>query len=845
MKNGRYIYALLLSGVLLLAGSCTRDHADGEQGGTLKLSVAVSRDLSRAVGDDCTVNICNENGGIVRQWHAVAEIPDKVWLASGDYCVEAMAGVKADATFDGPYYYGKQDFTISPTTDARADVVATIANSMVKITFTSGVDQYLENYKATLSSSKASLDFDNATGEAYGYFLLPEGENKLAWSFTGTKKEGGSLSKSGEITVQPGKLYSMSFSYTSAGSGQLVFGIEISDAETAVNNDVSIYGKPVIDGAGFDLSEVQQFADNDFSVSVRTAAELKTLTVSGETLGDASGGNLLTAEGKAALEAKGVSISGATEKSAQVVFSKTIFEALNAGRYSFKIEAVSQRNDQRPASDATLSVNIGAQPATIALDGKDIGQVQSCTLGDSFTLLVSGTSDLSTVTLSNAALFGAAPLEVLGKTATELAGYGVSVSKTNARNLRITVEATALAKLPAGENAIDIAVTDAVPTTANATLRLNVVSAAGGVTVTDLANAPAAIINSNVWATHATLRAVVSPLPGAVYTFYYAPEALANRSGSWSEAATVLSGTALSAEVTGLTPATVYVYRVGIAVGGQTQYSDTYTFTTDSTGELPDRGFETWTASSDGKYSTPYTDTPWWDSGNAGSTLLGGSSVICYPDESSAPAGSTGSTSACLHSRFVGFGSMGAFAAGNLFSGSFGGRDGMGGYIHLGRPFTARPESLSGWWKYTRQTINQVKNQPDGVTITKGSTPDAGTVYVVLGDWGNDSEWMAANTTSGGEKEKGTPTSPIVVNTTQKIYFDFKNDSHVLGWGQVIADQTIADWTPFKAEITYSESGKTRKPTHIVIVCSASIYGDYLTGGENSMLWLDDLELNY
>lgn len=843
MKNGRYIYALL-SGIALLAGSCTRDRADEEQGGTLRLSVAVSRDLSRAVGDDCTVNICNENGGIVRQWHAVAEIPDKVWLASGDYCVEAMAGVEADATFDGPYYYGKQDFSITPTTDARADVVATIANSMVKITFTSGVEEYLENYKATLSSSKASLDFDAATGEAYGYFLLPEGENKLAWNFTGAKKEGGSLSKSGEITVQPGKLYSMSFSYTSAGSGQLVFGIEISDAETAVNNDVNIYGKPVIDGAGFDLSEVQQFADNDFSVSVRTAAELKTLTVSGETLGDASGGDLLTAEGKAALEAQGVSISGATEKSAQIIFSKTIFEALNAGQYTFKIEAVSQRNDQQPASEATLSVNIGALPATIALDGKDIGQVQSCTLGDSFTLSVSGTSDLSAVTLSNATLFGATPLEVLGKTASELAGYGVSVSKTNARNLRVTIEASALANLPAGEHVIDIAATDAVPTTANASLRLNVVSAAGGVSVTDLANAAAAIINSNVWATHATLQAVVSPLSGATYTFYYAPEALTNPNASWSEAATVLSGTALSAEVTGLTPATTYVYRVGIAVGGQTQYSDTYSFTTDSTGELPDKGFETWTASSNGKYSTPYTDTPWWDSGNAGSTLLSSSSVICYPDDS-VPAGSTGSTSACLESRFVGISLAGAFAAGNLFCGSFGGRDGMGGYIHLGRPFTARPESLSGWWKYTRQIINQVKNRPDGVTITSGTTPDAGTVYVVLGDWGDDSDWMAEHTTSDGGSEQGTPTSPIVVNTTQGIYFDFKTDSHVLGWGQIIADQTIADWTPFEVEITYSENGKTRKPTHIVIVCSASIYGDYLTGGEGSTLWLDDLELNY
>ena len=36
-----------------------------------------------------------------------------------------------------------------------------------------------------------------------------------------------------------------------------------------------------------------------------------------------------------------------------------------------------------------------------------------------------------------------------------------------------------------------------------------------------------------------------------------------------------------------------------------------------------------------------------------------------------------------------------------------------------------------------------------------------------------------------------------------------------------------------------------RKPKYLVIVATASKYGDYFTGGEGSTLYLDEMELTY
>ncbi|MCQ2116294.1 MAG: PCMD domain-containing protein [Bacteroidales bacterium] len=46
-------------------------------------------------------------------------------------------------------------------------------------------------------------------------------------------------------------------------------------------------------------------------------------------------------------------------------------------------------------------------------------------------------------------------------------------------------------------------------------------------------------------------------------------------------------------------------------------------------------------------------------------------------------------------------------------------------------------------------------------------------------------------------------------------------------------------------EIPIEYRSLTRKPTHIIVICAASIRGDYLTGSSRTTLWVDDFDLIY
>ena len=49
-----------------------------------------------------------------------------------------------------------------------------------------------------------------------------------------------------------------------------------------------------------------------------------------------------------------------------------------------------------------------------------------------------------------------------------------------------------------------------------------------------------------------------------------------------------------------------------------------------------------------------------------------------------------------LESKFIGLGSIGKFAAGNLFIGEYIRTEGTNGVLDFGKPFTARPTKLKG-----------------------------------------------------------------------------------------------------------------------------------------------------
>ena len=95
-------------------------------------------------------------------------------------------------------------------------------------------------------------------------------------------------------------------------------------------------------------------------------------------------------------------------------------------------------------------------------------------------------------------------------------------------------------------------------------------------------------------------------------------------------------------------------------------------------------------------------------------------------------------------------------------------------------------------------------------------------VYVALVDW----------------------TAPLEIRTNPKNrnLFD-RHADYVIAYGSVETGKTIEDWTEFSIELDYRDT--YRVPSYILIVSSASKYGDYFTGGAGSRLMIDDFSLEW
>ena len=284
-----------------------------------------------------------------------------------------------------------------------------------------------------------------------------------------------------------------------------------------------------------------------------------------------------------------------------------------------------------------------------------------------------------------------------------------------------------------------------------------------------------------------------------------------------------VSGGSFRAAIDGLEPQTGYMCR---AFSG-TDTTAVSSFTTEEELQLPNGGFNVYSHAESKKYYSWYDKesslwkTKWWDSGNAGSTTVG--DPICNPDENDK---TEGKASARLNSRFI----VVKFAAGNVFCGEFAGLDGLsGGKVNFGRPWTLRPRKLCFDLKYEPGIVDNVNGYPAGQPVKKGDT-DRGQVYIALGDW---------NYTKYG----GTQESPVQVNTTDKKTFFDPAGPNVIAYGEHTAYKSTQGWVHIEIPLDYVST--SRVPTHIIISCAASMLGDYFTGSSSSVMWLDDMKLEY
>lgn len=347
-----------------------------------------------------------------------------------------------------------------------------------------------------------------------------------------------------------------------------------------------------------------------------------------------------------------------------------------------------------------------------------------------------------------------------------------------------------------------------------------------------------------IWATKATLHADVDPSESEGKTVQFAYSKDGGSTWIYTDGVNDSEGT-WKADVTGLVPSTEYTYA--LVIDG-VQIGDPMTFTTEAAPNLPNASFE-YVSKVSGKDYYKFYDPNcgveegsymFWGSGNGeGSEGVNGSAnlgIIITTIDTSDKIDGNQSVVAQTSSM------VGMLAAGNLFTGQFAGLVGTsGGKVNFGRPWTSRPSALRIWCKYTTGKFNIIKNNSLGVTE---SDYDRAQIKVALGTWDY-------------KKYGGTKDSPVHVNTTDESTFvDFYtdpstiangdviiyNDGYSINKGEKVAAETTG-WIEYVIPIEYRNFNAY--PTHIVVSCAASQFGDYFTGYDKTKLWVDAVELIY
>lgn len=329
------------------------------------------------------------------------------------------------------------------------------------------------------------------------------------------------------------------------------------------------------------------------------------------------------------------------------------------------------------------------------------------------------------------------------------------------------------------------------------------------------------IIPYEVWTSKATLRGTVTTALESVPKFRYR----AKNTADWTTVEATLVENAFSKEITGLTPGTTYEYQ---AMDGEKASSITYEFTTETAFQPENAGFE-YTSGSVPTLICGSGQNMWWDTGNHGSAKA--STDLTTPDTSVKHSGNQSLLLASKKPKVMG---IGKFAAGNLFAGKYLKTDITDGVLGWGRPCASRPKALKVWVRYEPGIVDE-----GGDHIADDET-DQGIIYVAVGDW-------------AGQEAEGE-TWPFVVRTkNSSSLFSTAKDTYsgdgIIAYGEKVFTEAYKDGENMKEltiELDYDSYGGTqRKPTSIIIVSSASRYGDYFEGSTSSVMWLDDMELIY
>ena len=491
--------------------------------------------------------------------------------------------------------------------------------------------------------------------------------------------------------------------------------------------------------------------------------------------------------------------------------------------------------DETPLSEETTTIGIKQRPVIVCKDADNIEYdleqpmyLATNTKG-TYYLIVSTSSPLKGALLQNDRFteFGVSAnsmdLMNLGGKDASVEASGISLHAPNAimetgGTWKIQFSEELIAKMTAQEGQVTTTLTATDKNGKQRMVTWNIVVSNATVATTEA-------IPYEIWTSKATLHGKVTGTLASTPKFQYRVK---GSGSSWTTVDADLTESTFSKEITGLNPGTTYEYQ---AMDGTQASTVTCEFTTETAFQPDNASFEytqtykvsTLLGNKDCLFFYQEGKEMWWDTGNTGSATAG--KTLTTQDSN---IKNSGNYSAKLASASI----MGTFAAGNLFTGKFLGTEDMTkGILGWGRPCTSRPKALKVWVRYTPGTVDNGDSH-----ISNGET-DKGIIYVAVGDW------KSSDSTYGSEW-------PIVVRTKGPVLFN-PHDEGTIGYGEHIFTENYGTETETSLkEITIpldyeGYGGYNRKPETILIVASASQYGDYYEGSSSSVMWLDDMELIY
>ncbi len=388
---------------------------------------------------------------------------------------------------------------------------------------------------------------------------------------------------------------------------------------------------------------------------------------------------------------------------------------------------------------------------------------------------------------------------------------GVTLTGLNTTKLYVTLSDDFFNALSGGSHNIELCVTDTSGGEARRELPYNLQGVNG--------------YNSgstDLWAGTAVLSATVFGTPAN------AEIVCREKDGEWKHFAASSSGSnTYSARVEGIGAGRNYEYN--LVIDGKT-VGTSLAFATEQGAQIPNGDMEQWSQSGNTYYPGVSASNKYWDTGNKGTTTVGGTDNNLTSKSTDVRPGTKGSYSAFLDSKVV----MGKFGAGNIFVGSFGKVviTSLSATVYFGQPFTfnAKPKGVRMWVKYNCGSIDNVGS------VGKKGDPDLTKIFCCVCNW--NSAWCVDS-----DKADATTFSPSMENIRNcpdsrysgvlyTAYFDTNTSNNE--WHEL--------YIPFE-KIEGADDSKGAN--YLVLTATCSGYGDFFTGSADSWMYIDDVELVY